>query len=713
LPVLADVGTNGGSITHILYNGGFENSITLVNTGSSAASATLNFFAENGAPLAVPLFLPQTSENLAASSSFNRTIPAYGSLLIQTVGQDALPTTLGSAQLVTNGNVSGFGIFRWTQPGQEASVPMETRSASTYVMPFDDTNGLSTGIAIAGVSGPGANIPVIIRDDTGVVLSSTAITLPAQGHASFMLPNTYPSTVGTRGSVEFTAPTGVNISVIGLRATPAGNLTTIPVLARNAASGGGGGGGGGGPAPVITSFTGAPGSFNRGQSGTLSWNVTGATSVSIDQGVGNAAANGSTIVAPLATTTYTLTATNSSGTTTATVTLLVNPPASSGTITLNPTVQYQKMAGWEAVSQSGEIDCPGFNSYKSTLFDQAINDLGINRLRLELTTNSNGTTFNLTALDANINAVVLPLRQLSQARGEHLWLNVTFVGKNSLSGSPTQYAQQVVATYQHLQSTFGFVPDSWEAALEPTNVTPGYTPSLLADAIVATGTALSNAGFTTYIVAPSTAGGANNAVPYIDSMVQHTSSIFPYLKEFSYHRYDTTDPYLSQVVSRAQQYHINTSMLEHGSGDYNELHTDLKFGNVSAWEQFTLAYCTSDNGYQYYPISGSTVSIGSRTKYLRQYFKYIRSGAMRMDALSQDSRFDPVAFLNTNGKFVVVVKATASGTFSVSGLPGGTYGIMYTTDSQYNVNLADITVAAGSNLSTSIPASGVLTIYGK
>ena len=57
-------------------------------------------------------------------------------------------------------------------------------------------------------------------------------------------------------------------------------------------------------APVIGEFTAEPSSIERGQSSTLRWSVTGATSVSIDQGIGTVQANGSRRVFPSDTTTY-------------------------------------------------------------------------------------------------------------------------------------------------------------------------------------------------------------------------------------------------------------------------------------------------------------------------------------------------------------------------------------------------------------------------
>ena len=81
--------------------------------------------------------------------------------------------------------------------------------------------------------------------------------------------------------------------------------------------------------PAIASFVPSPASISPGQSSKLSWSVSGATSLSIDQGVG-AVTGSSALVSPAATTTYTLTATNSSGSATAQATVSVASSTGSG-----------------------------------------------------------------------------------------------------------------------------------------------------------------------------------------------------------------------------------------------------------------------------------------------------------------------------------------------------------------------------------------------
>lgn len=80
--------------------------------------------------------------------------------------------------------------------------------------------------------------------------------------------------------------------------------------------------------PTITSFTANPTTVNAGASVTLSWNVSGATGISIDNGLGSISNATSVVVKPGQTTTYKLTASNSAGGSSASVTVTVIPVGS-------------------------------------------------------------------------------------------------------------------------------------------------------------------------------------------------------------------------------------------------------------------------------------------------------------------------------------------------------------------------------------------------
>ena len=78
--------------------------------------------------------------------------------------------------------------------------------------------------------------------------------------------------------------------------------------------------------PVISSFTAQPGSIVNGRSTTLSWTVSDASSLSIDQGVGDVTGRTSVLVSPAVDTTYVLTATGPGGTATRSTAVSVREP---------------------------------------------------------------------------------------------------------------------------------------------------------------------------------------------------------------------------------------------------------------------------------------------------------------------------------------------------------------------------------------------------
>lgn len=78
--------------------------------------------------------------------------------------------------------------------------------------------------------------------------------------------------------------------------------------------------------PSILIFTTTPSEIKSGDTSVLKWDVKGATSITLDQGIGEVAASGSKALAPLKTTAYTITATSAGGTVTKAVVIYVTEP---------------------------------------------------------------------------------------------------------------------------------------------------------------------------------------------------------------------------------------------------------------------------------------------------------------------------------------------------------------------------------------------------
>ena len=235
LPVLADVGSGGGTLPHLAFGSGWQTILTLVNTGSTLAQVTLAYYDNAGSPLNVPMLFPQTDVTSTAAS-VSQTLEPHASLVIATQGSDAATaTTEGWAQLQTSGNVSGFAIFQYQPSAQEAVVPLVAGSPEALILAFDNTNGESTGVALANASAARTSIPITILDDNGALIWSESITLDGHGHRSFMLADHdkgYPTTTNRRGTIRFTKPSGGQIGVLGIRAATGDVITTIPAIVK-------------------------------------------------------------------------------------------------------------------------------------------------------------------------------------------------------------------------------------------------------------------------------------------------------------------------------------------------------------------------------------------------------------------------------------------------------------------------------------------------
>lgn len=436
----------------------------------------------------------------------------------------------------------------------------------------------------------------------------------------------------------------------------------------------------------------------------------------------------------------------------------VTPAAVAGTVVdVYPEVLYQEMLGWEGTAQLGHLECnaAAFEASRPELLNRVVNELGINRVRLETRSGhenpqdyytqfrnsgqpggwnqkryesindnddprvTNPAGFQFSEMDHSVQVIIDPMRALLRARGERLYVTLTyvdFVGAAwEQSSDPEEYAELILAAFTHLQNRYGWVPDAVEVILEPDN-TPNWKPDVIGKAIVAAGDRLKAAGHRPAFIAPSNTN-MRGALDYLNGIVT-VPRVLEYLTDVAYHRYaDASAGTVAAIAARANELGLRTAMLEHIGSSYQDLHEDLRLGQNSAWQQFTLAFCEDgDNGAHYYffdeNVQGSaSVVMGDRTRYLRQYFSFVRLNARRVGAVAGDSRLDPLAFRNADGKFVVVIKTSAATPITLRRLPPGSYGVTFTTASQSFAVLDDVQVGPSGEGQVNMPGAGVITIH--
>ena len=154
---------------------------------------------------------------------------------------------------------------------------------------------------------------------------------------------------------------------------------------------------------AINSFGASPPSVSAGESSTLSWSVAGATTVNIDQGIGNVALSGSRVVMPTATTVYTLTATTAAGVSvTATAQVMVTGSSTPSTPTTPPTyglpvINYFTASPSEIYAGSSTILSWDVTNATSASIDHGVGTVSISGNKLV----SPGTTTVYTLTAAN------------------------------------------------------------------------------------------------------------------------------------------------------------------------------------------------------------------------------------------------------------------------------------------------------------------------
>src|SRR5438874_849283 len=189
--------------------------------------------------------------------------------------------------------------------GETGSMTVNPTSTTTYTLRAEGPGGNSQATATVTVAG---NAFTFTAAPAQIVPGDSAtLSWNAANETSVSIDNNV-GTFGPTGSMSVspTVTTTYNATATG----PAGTMTAVARVIVGTIA--------------IQQFTANPASIGSGSASTLTWNVKGADSISIDNGVGNVTASGTANVSPTSTTTYTLTATHSGQTQTATVTVTVN-----------------------------------------------------------------------------------------------------------------------------------------------------------------------------------------------------------------------------------------------------------------------------------------------------------------------------------------------------------------------------------------------------
>ncbi len=218
-------------IPQVADGNGWVTTIVLTNRTTSTLSASLNFYREATGGATENWSLPFVER----SSTQNLQLTGGGTLFLHTLGASSL-TSVGWAELQASDGISSYAIFTQHGPGgqdQDGTAPAAA-SASRILVPFDNSGGFVTGLAVANPNAASQSISVSVKTDSGSISQTTVPAIPGRGHLSFSMPLQIPSSSGQRGVAEFYSSTG-NFSIIALRFNPAGAFTAAPVYLETGA----------------------------------------------------------------------------------------------------------------------------------------------------------------------------------------------------------------------------------------------------------------------------------------------------------------------------------------------------------------------------------------------------------------------------------------------------------------------------------------------
>jgi len=213
----------------------------------------------------------------------------------------------------------------FTSAAASGSTTVSPTATTTYTLTATNAAGSTTSTATVTVTAQASKptISSFTANPTGINSgASSTLSWTVTGATGIAItPGTFTSAAAS-GSTTVSPTATTTYTLTATNATGSTTSTATVTVAAQASK------------PTISSFTANPTSINSGASSTLSWTVTGATSIAITPGTFTSpAASGSTTVSPTATTTYTLTATNTAGSVTSAATVTVTASGAPLTIT--------------------------------------------------------------------------------------------------------------------------------------------------------------------------------------------------------------------------------------------------------------------------------------------------------------------------------------------------------------------------------------------
>lgn len=500
-------------------------------------------------------------------------------------------------------------------------------------------------------------------------------------------------------------------------------------------------------APVITQFTASPGAVAQAESTTLSWAVHGTQPItlSIDHGIGTVTGT-QKLVAPTATTTYTLTAANGLGQTSAQTTVTVVPTGSLP-LTINGAVTYQTIDG-----VGTNINSLSWNNDNSAAaIDMLADDMGQTLWRVVFdmmdweTTNDNGDP--ATPDWAYYNPIY------SGTKFQNLWgtlgylnqkgfsdtiavslmgIMASWMGGSTIPNNMEDEAVEMITTMMYYARntagvTFGILDPfnemDWGHNEGPTLSAAKYVRLLEKISAKLDAMGLSDIRF----LGPNTADTGAGVNTYIPAMMA-SSTVMSKLDHFGLHSYSGGAGNAYTAIKNSSYANLNFWMTEYAYPYDAFALLEQNASGLIVWEGFDSVYNHAIlNGLGSEPgnddVGSVPIAYNKNTKvYTRrkefyqnkQIFKYLLPGSVRMNVSGTPKAY---AFRHAaSGRVTIVAyndgSSTQTVTASFANLPLPTAFEYYKTDNSSNFARGADSTVSGSSCTFAIPAGAIVTLTG-
>jgi hypothetical protein len=215
-------------LPHIVEGDGWKTSFTFVNLRATSNVFAVLLFTGRGEDLVIDFPEVGPADALVIS------LPAFGSLTLETKG--AAPSLQSGwgyiLSLDAKPDIAALTIFQQRvkdRPDFEASLPAAGEFDQRFLLVYDNTNGYTTGFAMANSDEKPVALEITVRDERNRVQFTDRLTIQAMSKYVSTVPARWPSLAGQRGVLEFTT-TGLGASAIGLRFNPTGAFTSITTM---------------------------------------------------------------------------------------------------------------------------------------------------------------------------------------------------------------------------------------------------------------------------------------------------------------------------------------------------------------------------------------------------------------------------------------------------------------------------------------------------